>query len=242
MARIVVLNIKEKIYKYGYNVCPVAVVNDYQEIFLIDSGLVNSYDLLVKEFKKHNLDLNELKGLILTHQDHDHIGNAAKIKEKHPQVLIYASQEEKPYIEGVIPNIRITQNYNSAEYTDPIKKVEIDEKIKLIEGAKKVKVDVVVEDNQIIDFGGGLTIIKTPGHLDGHLCVLVNELKTLVVGDMFTVEINNLVLAREQFASNYQEVFNSAKKLLTYDFDKLIAYHGGYYEKDVKASIEALVN
>ncbi|WP_423364159.1 MBL fold metallo-hydrolase [Mycoplasma sp. P36-A1] len=241
MSKLINLVLSEQVFKFGLKVNVVAIVNDNDEFMLVDSGFVGSYDSLIEQLDNNKLLINNLKGIIVTHQDHDHIANLAYLKKLNPSIEIYSSKIEKPYLDGSKENLRIKPLYNRIDYTDPLKKIGIDEQISMISSIPTVEVDKVVEDNQVIDFANGLTIILTPGHMPGHLCVLVNELKTLIAGDMFTVEKKQLLLARRDFSLNYEDVIKSTKKLLNYNFDKIIAYHGGEYNQDVKQTIKELL-
>ena len=46
-----------------------------------------------------------------------------------------------------------------------------------------VGVDRIVEDGEELPFCGGITVIHTPGHTPGHICLYIGQNKTLIAGD-----------------------------------------------------------
>jgi len=71
---------------------------DKQNIILVDCGFIGSLPIIEKELKLHGLSLEEITGLVLTHHDHDHMGAAAALKRINPNIKIYASAVEAPFI------------------------------------------------------------------------------------------------------------------------------------------------
>lgn len=71
---------------------------DKQNIILVDCGFIGSLPIIEKELKLHGLSLEEITGLVLTYHDHDHMGAAAALKRINPNIKIYASAVEAPFI------------------------------------------------------------------------------------------------------------------------------------------------
>ena len=65
----------------------------------------------------------------------------------------------------------------------------------------------------------------------------LKESKTLISGDAVVVEGDSLVIANPQYTLDLEAAKASVKKLLTYDIDKIICYHGGIYTKDIKREL-----
>ena len=47
----------------------------------------------------------------------------------------------------------------------------------------KVSVDMAVADEEVLPYCGGITVIFTPGHTPGHICLYLNQSKILIAGD-----------------------------------------------------------
>lgn len=76
---------------------------------LVDCGFVGSLSIIEAELKRHRVHPSDVSGIVLTHQDHDHMGGVAAFKEKYPTVKIYASELEAPYISGKCKSLRLVQ-------------------------------------------------------------------------------------------------------------------------------------
>lgn len=77
-----------------FTVYPV-VLKSKDDTILVDCGFSNSLDLLESELKKHDISLEDLTGLYLTHEDHNHMGNAFELKNRYPKIQIIASAAEQ---------------------------------------------------------------------------------------------------------------------------------------------------
>lgn len=78
--------------------------------------------------------------------------------------------------------------------------------------------------------------------MPGHISLYIKEIKTLVSGDALVVEDGILAIANPQYTLDMDMAKNSIKELLNYDIDQIICYHGGIYTKDIKESLELILN
>jgi glyoxylase-like metal-dependent hydrolase (beta-lactamase superfamily II) len=104
-----------------------------------------------------------------------------------------------------------------------------------------VPVELPAEDGKVFDFCGGVEIVATPGHLPGHIAVYIRELKTIVMGDAMNTNGVSLQPANPAYTVDMAEAAKSTEKLLKYDIDQVICYHGGVFAGPVKAALAALV-
>jgi len=97
-----------------------------------------------------------------------------------------------------------------------------DEK-ELIEEESGVEVDeVLVDGDQIY----GLTVIHTPGHTPGHICLLDQDTKALFIGDLVYEENGVLYEIPRKYSRDPIGNRESIKKLLAYDFKHILPSHG----------------
>ena len=82
---------------------------DKQNIILIDCGFIGALPILEKELQGHGLSTEQLTGLVLTHHDHDHMGAAAALKRANPNIKVYASAAEAPFISAQKKPLRLRQ-------------------------------------------------------------------------------------------------------------------------------------
>ena len=110
----------------------------------------------------------------------------------------------------------------------------------MLESIENVDVDITLNDGDTFDWCGGIEIIETPGHMPGHISIYVKESRALIAGDALVVENSKLAIANPQYTLDMKEAKNSIKKLLNYDIDKIICYHGGIYNSDIKNSLDKI--
>ena len=106
----------------------------------------------------------------------------------------------------------------------------------------KVNIDETLIDGQELPYCGGITVIHTPGHTPGHICLYIKQWKILIAGDIFCV--NDGILCREDENLNFDNELNleSIQKLMKYDIETVICYHGGLYNNNVNERIAELAS
>lgn len=213
------------------------ILQDENEMILIDCGYPNFLQLIEECASKNTIDLEKLTKLIITHHDFDHMGSAADFKSKYPNIKILASSKDAKYINGKEKSLRLQQAesiYN--DLTDDQKEAALSFQ-KLLESVDNVDVDITLNDGDIFDWCGGMEIVETPGHMPGHISIYLRESKTLIAGDALVILNGKLAVANPQYTLDISEAIKSINKLLNYDIQKIICYHGGVYQEDIKNSL-----
>lgn len=236
MNKLYVLEINFEINGAMESIYPV-ILSDENEMILIDCGYPNFLQLIEECASKNNIDLEKLTKLIITHHDFDHMGSAADLKSKYPNIKILASSKDKNYINGKEKSLRLQQAesvYN--DLPDDQKEAALTFH-KLLESVDNVDVDITLNDGDILDWCGGMEIVETPGHMPGHISIYLKESKTLIAGDALVILNGKLAIANPQYTLDISEAQKSINKLLNYDIQKIICYHGGIYQEDIKNSL-----
>lgn len=221
-----------------------ALLKDDNELILIDCGYPDSAPKLENEMNKIGLSLSQLTKVIITHHDHDHMGALREIKERYPAVKILCSKEEFPYITGQRKSLRLRQAEEIQELLPESEKEGGMQFQWFIASIQKVDIDDVsiINCGDILPFCGGIEVVDTKGHMPGHISLYVEKEKTLIAGDALVVENEELCMAMPQFILNVQDAQDSIRKLLNYDIEKIVCYHGGLYNSDVKKSLKEIVS
>ncbi|GAA4653830.1 MBL fold metallo-hydrolase [Anaerocolumna aminovalerica] len=236
MEDIIVLNIK---YKFGDTeeiIYPV-ILKDNKEMILVDCGYTGFLPVIEDAMKEKGLDCNQLTKICITHQDHDHMGSLADFKLKYPNIKIVASKIEAPYITGEKKNLRLEQAEAMQSTLSEEEKAFGEAFCEMLRAVKPVKVDILVQDGEIMDWCGGCEIVETPGHTPGHISLYIKNQKTMVTGDAAVLEDDRLVIANPQFTLDLDSANTSFVKLMKYDVETFICYHGGILKSFKNSSL-----
>lgn len=226
MNRIIILNIE---MTYGTNretIYPV-VLWDQSNCILIDCGYIGSLPRIEEALRINGLTPESITHIILTHQDHDHIGAAAAFKRKYPQILIMSSAIEAPYISGTIKSLRLEQAEQLQKSLPPEKKAFGEAFCNLLRNVESVEIDHPLNQGDLLPFCGGCQVLATPGHTPGHISLYLQEFDTIISGDAIALENGKPVIANPQFTLDMEKATASMQQLLSYHAKKIICYHGG---------------
>ncbi|MCM3793385.1 MBL fold metallo-hydrolase [Priestia megaterium] len=212
---------------------PTLVWNN-DEAVLIDTGMPGQTDQLKEALSELNISIEQLKAILLTHQDLDHIGCATDIRKKsNENIIVHAHEFDKPYIEGKLPLIKTNASRMSNEELAAIP----DEIKYLYKNPPKVEVDTLFKKDQLLPYCGGIEVIFTPGHTPGHVSFYLRKSKTLVAGDALVFANEQLMGPVKQTTLNMDQAVHSLEKFLHYDIEHVICYHGGYFQGCPKEAI-----
>jgi glyoxylase-like metal-dependent hydrolase (beta-lactamase superfamily II) len=216
------------------------LLKDENELILIDCGYPDSVPKLENEMNKIGLSLSQLTKIIITHHDHDHMGALREIKERYPAVNVLCSKEEAPYITGQRKSLRLQQ---AEELQDTLADSEKEGGLifqSFIASIRKVADVTVINTGDILPFCGGIKVVDTKGHMPGHISLYLENERALIAGDALVVENKKLCMAMPQFVLNMQQAQESIRNLQDYDIEKIICYHGGLYDSNVKESLKEI--
>ncbi|MED5244598.1 MULTISPECIES: MBL fold metallo-hydrolase [Priestia] len=227
------LQLTARAFNQDITLNPTLVWNN-EEVILIDTGMPDQIDQLKEALNKLNMSIEQLKVILLTHQDLDHIGCAADIRNNSDKnIIVYAHEFDKPYIEGKLPLIKTNASQMSKEELSAIP----DEIKYLYKTPPKVDVDIVLKGSQLLPYCGGIEVIFTPGHTPGHVSFYLRKSKTLVAGDALVLANGQLMEPVKQTTLNMDQAVQSLEKFLNYEIEHVICYHGGYFQGCPKEAI-----
>ncbi|MEG6521535.1 MBL fold metallo-hydrolase [Desulfotomaculum sp. 1211_IL3151] len=240
MSEVIALEIKFN-FNGSENIIYPVILSDESEVILIDCGYPNFLPLIKKAAQEKGIDSSNLKTIMITHHDFDHMGALADFKREYPHIKVCASIDDEPYISGAKKSLRLQQAEAIYELLPEDQKEGAKCFHRLLESIENVKVDLCVKDKDFFPWAGGIEVIATPGHMPGHISIYVKESKTLISGDALVVEDGKLLIANPQYTLDIVEAKKSIKKLLNYQIDKIVCYHGGVYTKDIKESLQSIL-
>lgn len=220
---------------------PTLIVHN-DSLILIDTGFPGVLNQICEAIEKEEQEFSKLDTIIFTHQDIDHIGNVAEILNKVPgNIKIFSHEEEKAYINGEKTPVKLAMLESNLEsLPDNMKAAH-----KMLKAGfqnNKVNIDETLTDGEELPYCGGMTVIHTPGHTPGHICLYFKSLKILIAGDIFAVSDGKLLRGNENYNFDNKKNKKSIEKLMKYDIETVICYHGGMYKGNVNKRIAELAN
>ena len=173
-----------------------------KEIVLVDTGRPGQGKGILKELESMKIKPQDIKHILLTHHDVDHIGNLALLEDE-TGARIWASKEDIPYIRG-------------EKNREGIKKL-----VSIIMRVKKPKDITHYPGNQkIFD----IEVIPTPGHTPGHVCLLYKDI--LFAGDLIRTSNGQIGPMRSFMNWNTEISRDSIKKVSDLSFKWVCPAHG----------------
>jgi glyoxylase-like metal-dependent hydrolase (beta-lactamase superfamily II) len=213
---------------------------DENEAVLVDTGTPGQLPAIREAFEKAGVPFNKLSKVILTHQDFDHIGSLPELlKEFEGPIEVLAHKEDKPYIEGDIPFIKMNKEM-MLKRIEALPTEQREQFLSLLNTPITSKVDTIIEDGQVLPYCGGITVIFTPGHTPGHISLYHHDSKTLITGDAIVADNGKLVGPNPNATPDMDQAYESLKKFTSYDIETVICYHGGVCTDNVKKQLAVL--
>lgn len=210
-----------------YRIYPSLIVIN-NELTLVDTGYPGFLPLIEAAAEEQGYDIRQLKHIVITHYDDDHIGALYDFKEKYPWVTIIASEREAASISGEVKSERLVQAENLLAHMPEEQKEFGQSFVDTLQSLRHVPVDRTVCDGEWL-FDGACKIMATPGHTSGHISLLLPELDSVITGDAAYIEEGGgeLLVANPQYCLDLQQAAESLELLKGLQAKHYYCYHGG---------------
>jgi glyoxylase-like metal-dependent hydrolase (beta-lactamase superfamily II) len=208
-----------------------ALLNSDSSVTLVDCGLIGSSKKLIKDLARIGKHPNDVVNIILTHAHDDHVGGAAKMIKDCGAEFVMMHEEDSH-----LPPTGKTPPRDDSRLSGKIMKLLPDK------GYEPFEVNRKLEDGEIINTAGGLKVIHTPGHTDGHISLLHLESETLITGDSIFNMTSRMTWALSGFCVNYKQSQDTARKFLDLDFKHACFTHGPEIRDSGKSRIKQFLS
>lgn len=179
-------------------------------LLLIDTGLPGQTDDLVDALAAAGADLGDVAGVVLTHQDPDHAGCLAALRERTADArgtppTVYAHVADAPYVDGRAKPIKSDGDRYPPTAVD----------VELV-GGTVFRTDA-----------GPMRVVETPGHTPGHVSLYLPDEKLLLAADALTVADGELAGPPAGFTPEMETALDSVEELAALTFESVVCFHGG---------------
>jgi hydroxyacylglutathione hydrolase len=202
------------------------LVEGDEGITVVDTGLPGNAGKIVDYVQSIGCYHSNIKTTILTHSDIDHAGSAARLKEKtHAKVAIHeadaprlSGEKEWKTVKGVLGLF-----FHAAG---------------AVMRFNRLKADVLLKDSDIID---GLTVIHTPGHTEGSICLYLPR-RAIFVGDALVTTGERMPsLPRRSMSMDMSLAKESIRKISRLEYSVLLPGHGPPIEQNASTIIKEFI-
>jgi glyoxylase-like metal-dependent hydrolase (beta-lactamase superfamily II) len=166
----------------GSDVVNSYLVEDAGGLTIIDAGLSGHWRELEQELKQLGYSLDDVRGIVLTHGDTDHIGFAERLRERNG-IVVHVHELDAARARGEVkkPNsgwgpVKVRPLVGFLWYSARHGGLRI----------RPVREVTTFADGEVLDLPGSPRIIHLPGHTPGSVAVHVPVVDALFVGDAMT--------------------------------------------------------
>jgi glyoxylase-like metal-dependent hydrolase (beta-lactamase superfamily II) len=175
------MKLAPSLHRIGSDLVNVYLVEDAGGVTIVDAGLPGLWDELEPELTAMGRSLDDVRGVILTHGDTDHIGFAERLRRERA-VPVFVHELDATLARGEVKK-EISWG-----------KVKIGPLMRFIwysgrrGGLRVTPVSEVVAfaDGQVLDLPGAPEVIHIPGHTPGSVAFQVAAVDAVFVGDALT--------------------------------------------------------
>ncbi|WP_119697200.1 MBL fold metallo-hydrolase [Microbacterium halotolerans] len=229
------------LHRLGNDIVAAYLIDLPDGITLIDAGLPGHWNDLRRELDAIGRPLSDIRGLVLTHGDSDHIGFAERMRaETGAPVFIHSADAERART-GEKPKT-------------PMGPARLGPMLRFLAyGARKsafrtryVQEVVEVADGETLDLPGEPIVIGMPGHSPGSIAVHVAAVDAVFVGDALTT--GHVLTGRTgaqpaPFTDEPDRAMGSLDRLAAVDASWVLPGHGAPWHgspADIAAAVRAV--
>ena len=202
------------------------VIKDGNNLTLIDTGYPGQIEYIKSELEKDGLNINNIKTIILTHHDIDHMGNVKSILNLLADIEVITFEDEAGYINGSKIANKVELMEKMLDKMDERGK-QFYNMFKSFYENNKVKVSKTVKSGDVINKGESIKVIATPGHTSGHMCLYIDKYKLLIAGDLLVLNDGNITTTSKELNYDNDMYLQSVNKIKNLELETIICFHGG---------------
>ena len=225
------------LHRIGNDIVAVHLIVTDEGVTVIDAGFSGHYQELLTELRAAGRDVGDVRGVVLTHGDSDHIGFAERLRRDHG-IPVYVHEADAARARG-------------EESTSPAwGKTRVGPTAKfLVYSARKGGLRTrhlsevhPVTDGDVLDLPGEPRILGLPGHSPGSVAIHLPVARALFVGDAVTTRHVLTGTTGPQpapFTDDPAGAADALEQLADIEADWIVPGHGGPWTDGVPALLDA---
>ena len=160
------------------------LVADETGVVMVDSGLPGYVDQLDAGLGLLGRTREDLRAILLTHGDEDHIGVAGKLQEQGDQTPIHLHPADRALAQGEVKK-KPEENLLLTALKPNFMSMEVHFLRNGFFGVPRPQRTAGISDGQVLDVPGRPTALHTPGHTEGHVVFHFAQHGAILAGDSF---------------------------------------------------------
>lgn len=234
------MRIAPSLHRIGTDIVAAYLVESPEGVTVIDAGLAGHWRDLLAELAAMGRSLGDIRGIVLTHGDSDHVGFAERLRRDHGvPVYVHAGDAERakggPKPAGGRQAMRVGALLGFLWHTARRGGLRTTWLTEVTE----------VHGGEQLDLPGSPRIISLPGHSPGSIAVHAPAVDAVFVGDALTtrhVLTGRTGPAPAPFTDDEAEALSSLRSLLPTGATWVLPGHGAPWGDGVAAAVEAVEN
>lgn len=175
------MELSPSLHRIGSDLVNVYLVADDTGVTVVDAGLPGQWDELEQELASMGRTMADVRAVVLTHGDTDHIGFAERIRGEHG-VPILVHELDAPRARG---EVKKEMKWGRVK-VGPLMKFLWYSGIRGGLSITPVADVATFVDGQVLDLPGSPVVVHIPGHTPGSVAFHVPSVDAVFVGDAMT--------------------------------------------------------